>query len=203
MSENLQATPSPNLLPTSRSPSSIRRSLRRYSPLAHNNGNSTRSTVTQAMILNNDSRGGYRAVSPAVLEEGEDSTASESEHTAGTSSSEITVTISREDRDRLIAELDSLKATIERQKRLLRSRVKSLERVKEEVAQVKQQRAEVQNELDEKEEELANSKKNEQQYRNWWLNEIQFTKLLLNKIPDPNRDIDLVRASQAHYLGHY
>ncbi|KAH6893611.1 hypothetical protein BKA70DRAFT_1440389 [Coprinopsis sp. MPI-PUGE-AT-0042] len=67
----------------------------------------------------------------------------------------------------------------------------------------KQQIAEAEKGLDEKEDELAFSRKNEEQYRNWWLNEIQFTKLLLNKIPNPNRDIELVRTSQAHYLGHY
>ncbi|KAH6916218.1 hypothetical protein BKA70DRAFT_1419132 [Coprinopsis sp. MPI-PUGE-AT-0042] len=31
----------------------------------------------------------------------------------------------------------------------------------------------------------------------------EFMKLLLNKVPEPKRDIELIRASQAHYLGHY
>ncbi|KAH6888326.1 hypothetical protein BKA70DRAFT_1442975 [Coprinopsis sp. MPI-PUGE-AT-0042] len=96
-----------------------------------------------------------------------------------------------------------LRRTIERQKRQLQVKVKSLGRARDEVAQLKQQLAELEKELEEKEEALNWSQKNEQQYRNWWLNEIQFTKLLLNKIPDPNPDIELVRSSQAHYLGHY
>ncbi|KAH6907819.1 hypothetical protein BKA70DRAFT_1427653 [Coprinopsis sp. MPI-PUGE-AT-0042] len=96
-----------------------------------------------------------------------------------------------------------LRRTIEQQKRQLQVKVKSLGRARDEVGQLKQQLAELEKELEEKEEALNWSQKNEQQYRNWWLNEIQFTKLLLNKIPDPNRDIELVRSSQAHYLGHY
>ncbi|KAH6901542.1 hypothetical protein BKA70DRAFT_1229711 [Coprinopsis sp. MPI-PUGE-AT-0042] len=62
---------------------------------------------------------------------------------------------------------------------------------------------ELDEEAEERQSNLTQSQKNEVQYRNWWLNEIQFTKLLLNKVPDPNRDIELVRASQAHYVGHY
>ncbi|KAH6903656.1 hypothetical protein BKA70DRAFT_1433284 [Coprinopsis sp. MPI-PUGE-AT-0042] len=99
--------------------------------------------------------------------------------------------------------LRSLRITIERQKRQLQVKVKALERAREELGGAKQQFSELEKELEEKEEELTTLRKNEQQYRNWWLNEIQFTKLLLNKVPNPNRDIELVRASQAHYLGHY
>ena len=62
---------------------------------------------------------------------------------------------------------------------------------------------ELEEQLEEKDSQLADTRKNETQYRNWWLNEIQFSKLLLNKIPNPNRDIELVRESQSHYLGHY
>jgi chromosome segregation ATPase len=96
-----------------------------------------------------------------------------------------------------------LKVTIERQKRQLQLKIKALERAREELGAAKQQFSELEQEMEEKEEELTSLRKNERQYRNWWLNEVQFTKLLLNKIPDPNRDIELVRESQAHYLGHY
>ncbi|KAH6879638.1 hypothetical protein BKA70DRAFT_1239232 [Coprinopsis sp. MPI-PUGE-AT-0042] len=195
-SKELQPEATPNSLSESRR--SNRRTLRRYTPIP-----TTRST--RARSLASDPSGSYRAISPAALE-GVDSTTVGSEdpfQVEGSTAIATSTTISQRDQNRIMAELESLKATIERQKRLLRSRMKSLEWVKEEVAQIKQQRAEVQQELDEKEEELVNSKKNEEQYRNWWLNEIQFTKLLLNKVPNPNRDINLVRASQAHYLGHY
>jgi chromosome segregation ATPase len=78
-----------------------------------------------------------------------------------------------------------------------------LGRIREELDNSKQHISEIEKDLEEKEEQLMLLRKNEQQYRQWWLNEIQFTKLLLNKIPDPKRDIELVRESQAHYLGHY
>jgi DNA-binding transcriptional regulator GbsR (MarR family) len=96
-----------------------------------------------------------------------------------------------------------MRIAMERQKRQLQVKIKSLERAREELHEAKQQFSELEKEMDEKEEELTTLRRNEQQYRNWWLNEIQFTKLLLNKVPNPNRDIELVRTSQAHYLGHY
>ncbi|KAH6888781.1 hypothetical protein BKA70DRAFT_1235309 [Coprinopsis sp. MPI-PUGE-AT-0042] len=72
--------------------------------------------------------------------------------------------------------MENLRRTVARQKQLDNS---------------KQQIAEMENELEEKAEELERLQKSEKQYRNWWLNEIQFTKLLLNKTPEPNRDIEL------------
>ncbi|KAH6891716.1 hypothetical protein BKA70DRAFT_1424233 [Coprinopsis sp. MPI-PUGE-AT-0042] len=108
-----------------------------------------------------------------------------------------------EETDTVEFQNEELRRTIDRQKRQLLLKVKCLERVREELERSKQLVAEMEKELEGKDDELTFLRKNEQQYRNWWLNEIQFTKLLLNKIPDPNRDIDLVRASQAHYLGHY
>jgi chromosome segregation ATPase len=78
-----------------------------------------------------------------------------------------------------------------------------VEKAKQECAEYRQELDQKDHELEEKEEELQRVRKEEEQYRNWWLNEIQFTKLLLNKIPDPKRDMDLVRTSQAHYVGHY
>ncbi|KAH6894796.1 hypothetical protein BKA70DRAFT_1439274 [Coprinopsis sp. MPI-PUGE-AT-0042] len=99
--------------------------------------------------------------------------------------------------------LVALKRTIERQNHQLRSKTKALERIKEELSSARQQYSESEDELAQRDEEIVSLRKNERQYQNWWLNEIQFTKLLLNKFPEPNRDIELVRASQAHYLGHY
>ncbi|KAH6867822.1 hypothetical protein BKA70DRAFT_1242913 [Coprinopsis sp. MPI-PUGE-AT-0042] len=99
--------------------------------------------------------------------------------------------------------LIALQRTIERQSRQLRSKNKTLERIKEDLSRARQQYSEAEKDIDQRDEEIAALRKSERQYRNWWLNEIQFTKLLLNKFPEPNRDIELVRASQAHYLGHY
>jgi hypothetical protein len=101
------------------------------------------------------------------------------------------------------ATLKALRTTVERQKRQLRTKVNSLMRTREELEQSKQQYSEIERELEEMQEELISLCKNEKQYRNWWLNEVQFTKLLLNRFPEPNCNIELVRRSQAHYLGHY
>jgi chromosome segregation ATPase len=108
------------------------------------------------------------------------------------------------------AERQELVAIIARLKRQVESRKNCIGQLKTEVEEAKQECAEYRTELEEKDIELEEKEgalqralKDEIQYRNWWLNEIQFTKLLLNKIPNPNRDIELVRESQAHYLGHY
>ncbi|KAH6904054.1 hypothetical protein BKA70DRAFT_1227049 [Coprinopsis sp. MPI-PUGE-AT-0042] len=101
------------------------------------------------------------------------------------------------------AERMRLLALVERLKRQVQARKNSVERIKDELEAAKQQCAELQQELEEKESSLKRVRESESQYRNWWLNEIQFTKLLLNKVPNPNRDMDLVRTSQAHYVGHY
>ncbi|KAH6905187.1 hypothetical protein BKA70DRAFT_1225958 [Coprinopsis sp. MPI-PUGE-AT-0042] len=87
--------------------------------------------------------------------------------------------------------MENLRRTVARQKRQLQLKANSLERAREELDNSKQQIAEMENELEEKAEELERLRKSEKQYRNWWLNEIQFTKLLLNKTPEPNRDIEL------------
>ncbi|KAH6911253.1 hypothetical protein BKA70DRAFT_1220279 [Coprinopsis sp. MPI-PUGE-AT-0042] len=98
--------------------------------------------------------------------------------------------------------IKALKKTIEQQKRQLRSKINALGRTRDELSQTKQQYTELEIELEQKEEDIATLRKNERQYRNWWLNEIQFTKFLLtvNKIPEANRELELARASQAHYL---
>ncbi|KAH6883747.1 hypothetical protein BKA70DRAFT_1238172 [Coprinopsis sp. MPI-PUGE-AT-0042] len=105
---------------------------------------------------------------------------------------------SQENNDR-----SKLLSIIERLNRQLKSNKASAKRMKDKAKDLKERLTELEEELEGKDSEIKRLEKSELQYRNWWLNEIQFTKLLLNKIPDPNRDIDLVRTSQAHYLGHY
>ncbi|KAH6905253.1 hypothetical protein BKA70DRAFT_1226019 [Coprinopsis sp. MPI-PUGE-AT-0042] len=101
------------------------------------------------------------------------------------------------------SDLLAITKAVERQKRQLQLKTSTLRRRNKEIKALKERIAELDEEVQDKESMLDQSQKNEVQYRNWWLNEIQFTKLLLNKIPNPNRDVDLVRTSQAHYLGHY
>ncbi|KAH6909377.1 hypothetical protein BKA70DRAFT_1222227 [Coprinopsis sp. MPI-PUGE-AT-0042] len=101
------------------------------------------------------------------------------------------------------ADRTELLAIIDRQRRQLHLKKNAAGRMRDALKDLKEKMSEVEEELEEKELIIEALAKNELQYRNWWLNEIQFTKLLLNKVPNPNRDIDLVRESQAHYLGHY
>jgi outer membrane protein TolC len=98
------------------------------------------------------------------------------------------------------AVVKALKKTIERQKRQLRLKINALERTRDELSQARQQYSELETEMEQKEEEMTTLRKSERQYRGWWLNEIQFTKLLLSRFPEPDRDMELLRASQTHYL---
>ncbi|KAH6891572.1 hypothetical protein BKA70DRAFT_1234162 [Coprinopsis sp. MPI-PUGE-AT-0042] len=52
-------------------------------------------------------------------------------------------------------------------------------------------------------ERLDDANASKEQYRSWWINEVQFTKVILSKVPNANQDWDLVRTSQSHYLGRY
>ncbi|TFK28676.1 hypothetical protein FA15DRAFT_652681 [Coprinopsis marcescibilis] len=51
----------------------------------------------------------------------------------------------------------------------------------------------------EKKRALEALKREKEQYRKWWLNEIQFTKLLLSMDSTPQRDQDVVREIRRHY----
>ena len=52
-------------------------------------------------------------------------------------------------------------------------------------------------------ERLRVAEKGKEEYRGLWINEVQFTKLILNKVPNREQDRELVRAAQAHYFGHF
>ncbi|KAH6918198.1 hypothetical protein BKA70DRAFT_1214178 [Coprinopsis sp. MPI-PUGE-AT-0042] len=52
---------------------------------------------------------------------------------------------------------------------------RAAERMKTKLEEARQQVAELQQELEEKDEALRKSQEDEVQYRNWWLNEVQFT----------------------------
>ncbi|KAH6899274.1 P-loop containing nucleoside triphosphate hydrolase protein [Coprinopsis sp. MPI-PUGE-AT-0042] len=84
-----------------------------------------------------------------------------------------------------------LRCKVQRLDRQLKANKSSAKRMKDDIKSLKEKIVELEEELEDKELEIQRLNKSEVQYRNWWLNEIQFTKLLLNKIPDPNRDIDL------------
>jgi hypothetical protein len=75
--------------------------------------------------------------------------------------------------------------------------------LREELAVAKEECNERQSEVDELTELLRDANQSKEQYRNWWINEVQFTKLILSKVPNPNEDWDLLRASQSHYLGRF
>ncbi|KAH6890909.1 hypothetical protein BKA70DRAFT_1234316 [Coprinopsis sp. MPI-PUGE-AT-0042] len=100
-------------------------------------------------------------------------------------------------------QLGTLRSTLARAKAKVEAKTEQALDLRAELQQIKKDMEMVERESDHKDELLDAARKDTEQYRNWWLNEIQFMKLLLNKIPEPNKDIDLVRASQAHYLGHY
>jgi predicted nucleic acid-binding Zn-ribbon protein len=92
---------------------------------------------------------------------------------------------------------------LKRMKGKLEEKTEAILDLRTEIQHMKNDIEKLEKDSDQKDELLEAAMRDVEQYRSWWLNEIQFMKLLLNKIPQPNRDIDLVRASQAHYLGHY
>ncbi|KAH6890797.1 hypothetical protein BKA70DRAFT_1234419 [Coprinopsis sp. MPI-PUGE-AT-0042] len=100
-------------------------------------------------------------------------------------------------------EMVSLRSVLDRTKKALERQKASSRRARESLAEVKQQLEESREEVDEITARLVVLEKDVQQYRNWWLNEVQFTKLILNKLPNANEDWDLVRTSQSHYLGRF
>jgi peptidoglycan hydrolase CwlO-like protein len=100
-------------------------------------------------------------------------------------------------------QVNLLKSTVARLRGKLGEKAETILDLRTEIQQLKGEMEAMEKESDEKDELLNAKTRDVEQYRNWWLNEVQFMKLLLNKIPEPNRDVDLVRTSQAHYLGHY
>ncbi|KAH6891836.1 hypothetical protein BKA70DRAFT_1426585 [Coprinopsis sp. MPI-PUGE-AT-0042] len=100
-------------------------------------------------------------------------------------------------------QVKALELSLRRTKSKLEAKTEKMRNLKFEIQQMKADVERMEQDSDKKDEMLEVARKEVEQYRNWWLNEVQFMKLMLNKIPEPNRDMDLVRTSQAHYLGHY
>ncbi|KAH6901296.1 hypothetical protein BKA70DRAFT_1436337 [Coprinopsis sp. MPI-PUGE-AT-0042] len=91
----------------------------------------------------------------------------------------------------------------QRTQRTLDAKKAALRNTREELGIAKEELKEMREELADLTERLQVSNASKEQYRNWWINEVQFTKLILNKVPHPNQDWDLIRASQSHYLGRF
>jgi chromosome segregation ATPase len=105
--------------------------------------------------------------------------------------------------EELEKQVNRIKSHMARLKTKLEAKSEEMLDLRSELQQAKRDAEMMERECDQKEERLDAAMRDVEQYRNWWLNEIQFMKLMLNKIPEPNRDINLVRAAQAHYLGHF
>ncbi|KAH6897579.1 hypothetical protein BKA70DRAFT_1231522 [Coprinopsis sp. MPI-PUGE-AT-0042] len=97
----------------------------------------------------------------------------------------------------------SLRSALARATKSLERQKKTSRKAKESAAEAKQELEEVREEMEQLTARLERAERDSQQYRNWWLNEVQFTKVILNKVPNANRDWDLVRTSQSHYLGRF
>ncbi|KAH6913102.1 hypothetical protein BKA70DRAFT_1218104 [Coprinopsis sp. MPI-PUGE-AT-0042] len=100
-------------------------------------------------------------------------------------------------------ELTTLRAALARTNRALERQKRTSQKAKEAAGEAHEQLEEAREEVEQLTERLEKAEQDVQQYRNWWLNEVQFTKLILNKVPNRNADWDLVRASQSHYLGRF
>ncbi|KAH6897570.1 hypothetical protein BKA70DRAFT_1231513 [Coprinopsis sp. MPI-PUGE-AT-0042] len=107
------------------------------------------------------------------------------------------------DTEDLESQVKALKSVLRRTKTKLEEKMEKMRDLKTEIRHMKTDIEKMEEDSDRKDELLEVARKEVEQYRNWWLNEVQFMKLMLNKIPEPNRDMDLIRTSQAHYLGHY
>lgn len=100
-------------------------------------------------------------------------------------------------------QFNTLKSTTEMTKKKLARKTEDILDLKSDMKGLKGEIQTLEEQADEKDAVLAKAQQDLEQYRNWWLGEVQFTKLILNKVPKPNEDIELVRQSQSHYLGHY
>ncbi|KAH6869011.1 hypothetical protein BKA70DRAFT_1242613 [Coprinopsis sp. MPI-PUGE-AT-0042] len=92
---------------------------------------------------------------------------------------------------------------LHRAQRALDAKKAALRNTREELGITKEELKEVREELADLTEQLETANTSKEQYRNWWINEVQFTKLILNKVPHPNQDWDLIHTSQSHYLGRF
>lgn len=99
--------------------------------------------------------------------------------------------------------LARLSRDVERLQRQVASKAKTLSCTRDDLTNSRQHCAEIERELEQKEKALREAESNADQYRLWWMNEIQFTKLICTMRPGPDRDMELTRASQAHYLAKF
>ncbi|KAH6883802.1 hypothetical protein BKA70DRAFT_1238228 [Coprinopsis sp. MPI-PUGE-AT-0042] len=88
-------------------------------------------------------------------------------------------------------------------RRALEGRKSLLRKTREDLRIAKEELEEMRGEVADLTKSLEAETVTKEQYRNWWINEVQFTKLILTKVPTPNQDWDLVRSSQSHYLGRF
>ncbi|KAH6880948.1 hypothetical protein BKA70DRAFT_1238471 [Coprinopsis sp. MPI-PUGE-AT-0042] len=100
-------------------------------------------------------------------------------------------------------EFRALAEELKHAKRSLQTKMANLRTAREELAMAKEELSEKQGEIEQLTEHLDGANVSKEQYRNWWINEVQFTKIILSKVPNANQDWDLVRSSQTHYLGRY
>jgi hypothetical protein len=82
-----------------------------------------------------------------------------------------------------------LLAIIEHQKYELQLKCNSFGRMEDEHNLLKGQLVELEEELEEKASTIEALQKGKAQYRDWWLNEIRFTRFLLRKDPDAHHDV--------------
>jgi chromosome segregation ATPase len=140
-----------------------------------------------------DAKTGVDAIEREVSERAVESTATLEANQAGRDGQATTV---RRQLNEAIEELKRTKRALERNKSALRD-------LREELSIVKNDCEERQGEVDDLTERLQEATRIQEQYRNWWINEVQFTKLILSKVPNANEDWDLMRTSQSHYLGRF
>ncbi|KAH6901820.1 hypothetical protein BKA70DRAFT_1435825 [Coprinopsis sp. MPI-PUGE-AT-0042] len=99
--------------------------------------------------------------------------------------------------------MNDIQKELARVKRTLENRRTKLRVARDDLIVAKQELDEAQGEIAELTDRLDHANMTGDQYHNWWINEVQFTKIILSKIPNANQDWDLVRSSQSHYLGRF
>ncbi|KAH6913557.1 hypothetical protein BKA70DRAFT_1218484 [Coprinopsis sp. MPI-PUGE-AT-0042] len=101
--------------------------------------------------------------------------------------------LSKVEQEELKKQVSALKSALRRTKNRLEEKTEKVLDLKAEIQLLKADLDTMEKESDVKDELLETARKETIQYRNWWLGEVQFMKLLLNKIPEPNKDIELHR----------